>query len=203
MNRMKLEKSLDQILKESWAALVAGAQSAKSDYHLATIATADDDGLPEARTVVLRRAKPSARLLAFHTDARAPKVAQIRARPDIAWHFYSREDRVQLRLRSIATVHAGDDAAREAFEGSRLSSRRCYLAPHPPGSPADGPSGNLPTWVEDRVPEETEAAPGFANFALITAQVTELDWLWLASKGHRRARFRWEGDRCASTWVHP
>jgi hypothetical protein len=45
--------------------------------------------------------------------------------------------------------------------------------------------------------------PGPAHFAVLSATVTELDWLWLGEGGHRRARFRWNGDGWCGTWLVP
>ena len=58
-----------------------------------------------------------------------------------------------------------------------------YLAPLPPGTAL----GTAPQ-RESR-----------AHFALVTAQVHTIDWLWLDPAGHRRAVFDDRGAR----WVQP
>ena len=131
-------------------------------------------------------------------------VAEIRADPRVAWHFYDEGRKVQVRIAALAEVVADGACADEAWARSAVTSRRCYLAPRAPGSACDAPSPNLPEGVRDRRPTEEETLSGRANFAVVVTRATAIDWLYLASEGHQRARFTrdasgaWQG-----CWLEP
>lgn len=186
--------SLDGVLDDIWRHLTAGAASAKHHFHLPTLCTVAADQTVQARTVVLRGADRDTRHLMCHTDRRAAKAADIARYPAATWCFWARPLKLQVRVTSHAEVHVGDAVARRQWDTSSNSSRRCYLAPHPPGEPCDAPSPNLPEGVQGRVPTEAEVAPGFDNFAVVRARVLSLDALYLHHSGHRRAGFRWMGQ---------
>ena len=195
---------LPAILASAWSELVAAVRDRDHPYHLPTLATVGVDGGPATRTVVLRQADPAAATILCHTDARSPKVAEIAARPAVAWHFYDPRSRIQLRVRALATVHRaadGDPLAAARWEASTLSARRCYLAPRVPGERSDGPSENLPAGLLDRSPVAGEDVAGRVNFAVVATRAVEIDWLWLRASGHRRARFRLDEGR--AEWLEP
>ncbi len=196
--------TLDRILADLWRRLVdATAPGAGRDaFHTPTLSTVSPDGEPEARVVVLRDADAAQRRLVCHTDVRCLKVAAIRAHPRVAWTFYDRDAKLQLRAMGRATVHTDDAFADARWAASSLSSRRCYLAPHPPGAPSPDPSGNLPAHVIDRIPTAEESEAGRTHFAAVSCCVDHIDWLHLASSGHRRATFAWDGPTWRSAWVH-
>jgi len=55
---------------------------------------------------------------------------------------------------------------------------------------------------EDPTPVESEA--GRKNFAIISAQIQWMEWLWLSSSGHRRASFRYTADgKFSANWLLP
>jgi general stress protein 26 len=197
------EPTLDSVLSALWSGLAAAVRDRDHSWHLPTLATIGLDGSPQARTVVLRDIDPVAATILCHTDARSPKVAEIAAQPEVAWHFYDPRSRVQLRVKAIAAVHravADDPLALERWSASTLSARRCYLAPRPPGEPCDGPSANLPEHLLDRSPVAGEDEPGRPHFAVVLTRAIEIDWLWLRAPGHRRARFALGG---VASWVEP
>lgn len=199
----RLRDDLPAILGDAWARLLSGAASGRHAFHTPVLATVGDGGEPDARVVVLRRVDPAERVLICHTDARSPKLLQLRDRPRAAWCFYDASAKLQLRCWGVTTTHTGDAMADERWAASAPSSRRCYLAPHPPGEPSPTPSPNLPEAVRGRVPEVDETLPGRAHFAAIRTVIDRIDWLYLAHDGHRRACFSWSerGER-TDRWLH-
>lgn len=140
-----------------------------------TLATCDEQGLPDARTVVLREVDAAQEELVFFTDARSPKVAQLRHRPDAVLVLWSAELGWQLRLRVDCEVHTSGLAVSSRW--ARLKSTPAaqdYLAPLPPGALMETPHTGL---LEAR-----------EHFAVVHARVCEMDWLALSETGHRRAR---------------
>ncbi len=174
---------LGETLAEAWRLMSRGVKDRRSGFHTPTIATIGLDGAPRARTVVLRGCEPSARLLRFHTDARAAKVAEIGRDPRIAAHFYDAQAKVQVRIEGQARIHADDAIADAAWTGSLAMSRVCYGIAPGPGQPISaGDAYALPD-------EDPQAITGRGDFRVVLIEATRLEWLYLARAGHRRAVF--------------
>ncbi len=195
--------TLDQILETIWTELEIGAAKAKHGFHQPVLATTSSDGTPTARTVVLRKADRRTGVVACHTDARAPKLDHLRTTPIVAWCFYDRALRIQVRATGPVTIHTADAIAQEHWQQSPTRSRRCYLAPATPGTPADAMSLNLPTELRDRDPTVSESEAGRPNFAVLRCTPETLDYLELHHDGHARARFTRTDDAWAGTWIEP
>ena len=184
-----MDAELERVLADAWNELSRGAVDRHHGFHVPTLCTVGVDGAPCARAVVLRRVEPASLEIWCHTDVRSAKVDEIRREPRVAWHFYAPDLKLQLRVSAVAEFESVGARADEGWARSALSSRRCYLAPRAPGAPCDGPSPNLPPGILDRRPTEDETVPARANFGVVVTRATAIDWLWLASEGHRRARF--------------
>lgn len=76
---------------------------------LMTLATADADGFPDARHVLLSGV--GAETFAFHTDGRSRKAAQLEADPRVALAVVWREELRQLVVQGTAVPVAPDAAA--------------------------------------------------------------------------------------------
>jgi len=199
-----MDAELTRVASGLWDELSRGAEDRHHGFHVPTLCTAGLDGAPVARSVVLRRVLAEACEIVCHTDARSAKVAEIVREPRVCWHFYAPERKLQLRVSAVAEFIAAGPRADEGWARSALSSRRCYLAPRAPGSLCEGPSPNLPAGILDRRPTEEEAAPGRVNFGVVVTRATAIDWLFLASEGHRRARFeRLASGGWSGAWIEP
>lgn len=196
-------EDLTGILEHLWVHLETATRSARPPFHLPTLCSIDDQGRPDARIVVLRRVEPANRTLVCHTDIRSPKATQIRRDPHAAWVFYDAPAKIQLRVTGTMTLHTDDDLAERQWQASSVSSRRCYLAPHPPGRPAAGPSPNLPAEMRTRLPQAEETTPGRAHFGVLSCRAERFDWLYLHHAGHRRAEYVWRDhlQHPAQTWL--
>jgi hypothetical protein len=144
----------------------------------------------DARAVVLREVDRGGRRLLVFTDARSPKVAQLRAHPLGMLVAWSPELTWQVRLKVAISVETEGLAAASRWARLRLSrAAQDYQSPLPPGTRLDGapafPSGPV---VADR-----------CHFAVLQAQVLSVDWLELHAEGHRRAMFDAQGAR----WLAP
>jgi hypothetical protein len=195
-----VEPSLDDVWASAWSLLVHGQRQRQHSFHQGVLATMSARG-PAARYVVLRGVDRERGVLAFHTDARSPKLAEIQAMPKVSWCFHGQH--VQLRLRGTASIHRNDAPADNAWQLCSNAMRRAYLAEQPPGSRCDGPVAGAYS-AEDGAPlrpDQVERAR--ANFALVQVRLVELDWLHLAASGHRRAGFLREGERWLQEWRLP
>jgi pyridoxine/pyridoxamine 5'-phosphate oxidase len=153
--------------------------------------------------MVLRAASDDGIHFRFHTDARSPKTAELGADGPIALLGYDPDLRVQLTVRGNGRIERESLHAETAWEGSALSSRRCYLAAHPPGTPVSQPISGLPDHLLDRSPTEAESHDGRTNFAVLMIEAQELEWLKLTSCGNKRAVFRRDGDQWVGQWITP
>jgi len=195
-----VEPSLDDVWASAWSLLVQGQRMHQHSFHQGVLATMSARG-PAARYVVLRGVDRERGVLAFHTDARSPKLAEILAMPKVSWCFHGQH--VQLRLRGNASVHRIDAQADNAWQVCTPSQRRVYLADAPPGTRCDRPEASV--WSSEPAPplspDQTDCAR--ANFACVQVRLVELDWLHLAASGHRRAGFLREGERWLQEWRTP
>ncbi|MDO9091508.1 MAG: pyridoxamine 5'-phosphate oxidase family protein [Rubrivivax sp.] len=167
-----------------WRELVRGATERDHDWHVLTLATLDGQRA-SARTVVLREVTPEAQTLVFYSDARAAKIGQMRFQPQGCLVAWSRQLGWQLRLEvTLEVAVQGLDVSSRWARVKLSPSAQDYLAALPPGTPVD-------RYVPERGSRE--------HFAVVTAQVTAIDWLELHTDGHRRARFDSEGAR----WLAP
>ena len=195
------DASLSDLRDAAWRELEQGAASAAHDCHWPVLASLGSSGGADARVVVLRRADPALRELEVHSDARAPKLAQLRAAPGACLVFHDRGRGLQLRAWGDASIHVADALARRAWDALAPSTHRTYLAPRTPGETIDAPDTNLPDHLRGALPDAAQAEAGFARFAAIVIRVHRLEWLELDRTGHRRARFETDA-RTATTTMH-
>lgn len=190
---------LELVFDQAWQLLLEGATRRHSPFHQGVLASLGADGV-DARYVVLRGADRARHSLAFHTDRRSPKCAQLQAQPQVAWCFFG--DGVQLRCSGLAQLLDDDTRLQQAWDRTTRFGRRCYRVEQAPGSALDGPrSGLPPTALDPNEPAEA-ADSGRPNFARVEVQLQRIDWLHLGHAGHRRALFDavdgWQGR-----WVQP
>ena len=192
---------LHDVLHDISTRLGAAARDRKSPMHTPVIGTADGD----LRVMVLRACDSDLAALRLHTDARSPKAALVTQRPEVALLAYDPAAKIQIRARGLGRIEREGPVADAAWAAATAFARRCYLTSAGPGSEADGPLSGLPPELEGIRPTEEQLLPARENFAVLLITLTELDWLYLAHNGHRRAKFSrgdagrpWQG-----TWVVP
>jgi pyridoxamine 5'-phosphate oxidase len=199
----KIPYTLPEIEKEIWKSLVQGAERGRDGFHTFVIGNQTDDGVDQ-RTVVLRGVEPGENIIFCHSDARSPKVQDLKKYPKVSLLFYDAMRKFQLRIQAIARVHESDFLADKHWMRTRLSSRKCYLTTLPPGVFVETPGDNIPDVFQGRDPYLEESEQGKAYFALISFQITRIDWLYLSSQGHRRALFQYdEIGGFEANWINP
>lgn len=179
---------LDQIESRLWDELATATSTRGHPWRTCTLATVTPDGLPDARTVVLRELDRAGRELVFFTDARSPKVLQIERQPQGLLVLWSAELGWQLRLAVLMSVETTGLAVSSRWARLQMKpAAQDYLSPLPPGSSLPHPAA---------VPELGKRV----HFAVVTARVTMMDWLDLHPDGHRRAGFPAVGP---AVWLQP
>lgn len=165
-----------EIRQRIWTELQRATHDRHHEWRTPVVATVGVDGLPGARTVVLRHADVKSLSLAFYTDSRSPKVAELSAAPHASFVFWSKRLSWQLRVQAHMTVQTSGPQVSEVWERVRQSAAAGdYLAAAAPGALLAGASA-------------VQAPVGLQHhLAIVTAQVLAIDWLELARTGHRRA----------------
>ncbi|MEI7969117.1 MAG: pyridoxamine 5'-phosphate oxidase family protein [Betaproteobacteria bacterium] len=169
------DKALRDML---WAELHRASRDRHHEWRTPVLATVGIDGLPQARTVVLREVDSAGGSLRVYTDRRSPKVVELGQTPAATLVFWSTRRNWQLRVRCLGTVDTSGPVAEATWARVKdAPSARDYLHPAAPGqalaaAPEPGAS----------------SADHHHHLAVITLEVLEMDWLELARTGHRRAR---------------
>ena len=171
----------DEIRHQIWKELSRATSDRHHAWRTPVLATANSDYSVNARTVVLRNANQLEGQLQIFTDARSPKVAEITGASNAVFVFWSSRLSWQLRVRviiSLITTGPTVDALWQRVKQS--ASAGDYLTLTPPGSLLNSDASISP--------KSTDIALGESHFAILNAQVIEMDWLELSSAGHRRAK---------------
>ena len=190
------------ILDEIWTLLSKGVTDRNEDFRLPAVVLNSKQG-PDARIVVLRGAFKDKNTLRFHTDIRSDKIKFIKNNNQIYFLFYNKERKIQVRAAGTAGIHYKDDLTKEVWERTQVISRKCYLATNPPGTTSEDPTSGIPEqYVGKNVPKE-ESESGYENFSIIESKIHSFEWLYLASKGHRRAKIELGDNDSKAHWVTP
>ena len=183
---------LDATLTEAWGRLVRGVKDRRSGFHTLVLVNRGTDGVPEARTLVLRKVDPAMRRVRFHSDWRSRKITSLQREPRVAVHGYCVAAKIQLRLSGCAILHDPQTAiAQDAYARSQEKSRLCYAQAQAPGTEMSAPTN------------VGQVEGGAEHFSVVEIAVDRLEWLYLHAGGHRRALFSWQGDALTAQWLAP
>jgi pyridoxamine 5'-phosphate oxidase len=170
-----------EIRHRIWAELGRATQDRHHAWRTPVLATTGEDGLPHARTVVLREADVKTSHLGFYTDGRSAKVSQLSKQPNGLLVFWSKRLNWQLRVRVSVVVHATGPLVESVWARvGQSTAAGDYLSLRAPGTALSG--------------AQTADVSAEHNLTVIHAEIQEIDWLELAREGHRRARIY------ADTW---
>jgi pyridoxamine 5'-phosphate oxidase len=203
MSHFADKDSLDAILNDIWQRLVRGKADRRSPFHTPFVASVNANGAPQQRVMVLRHVDREAATLRFHTDLRSGKVGQLNANDQVSVIGYDAGAKVQIRLSGKGILSPSGDVADSAWTASASSSRRGYLAEIAPGTESDVATSGLPPAFEGSVPTLPQTESGRQNFAVLLVTVKRLEWLYLASDGHRRAVFTPTSGQWIGQWLVP
>lgn len=172
-----------EIRQQIWKELGRASVDRHHAWRTPVLATLGCDGSPNARTVVLRKVDTNQQTLCFYTDARSTKVSELAKEPKAVLTFWSGRLNWQLRVKveiSVATDGPEIQALWQRVQQS--ASAGDYMATEAPGTERPTGFGTAQTLSDEH------------HFALLNAQVLQMDWLELGRGGHRRA------SMSANTW---
>ena len=192
--------NIDLILDEIWSLLQRGVVDRNEDFRLPVVIVSSNDSA-EGRVVVLRGAFKDKNILRFHTDFRSPKIKSLKENKKIYFVFYNKKRKIQVRAEGIATVHKDNELTKEAWTKTQMMSRKCYLSPQAPGDFINDSASDLSKDMGNEIPTYEQSEMGYKNFCVIESKIKSFEWLYLASQGHRRAKFMLDENK--STWLVP
>lgn len=182
----KFYNDLDEIEREIYNLLIQGVKKRKSNFHNAVLGSVSYDNKPEIRTVVLRDFSQKNLSIKIHSDSRSNKIKDLLKNKNISLLFYDEKKKIQIRVRGLARIH-------KSYEPSwtKLSnwSKRCYLTSKAPGEESNDPTSGFPEKFSQDAPQNDESKKAIKNFSVIEIELNQIEWLFLASQGHRRAIF--------------
>jgi len=195
---------LDDVLDLVWTYVEQGSSDSKHPFRTPTFVTAGQDE-PNVRTIVLREVDRNERRLAFHSDRRAKKIADIQANSRVAWHSWDPERSLQLRLSGRAHIHTQDSVARAMWNQESPASLDLYLKPTPPGTESGKPTDGLPSAAKNGPLTREDVQAGRQHFAVVRTVIDDIDALRLGRDIHQRAQFTWNPslERFRGNWVIP
>ena len=193
-------ENFEEIKNKYWSMLDDAVTNRGSPFRIPVFICAHQDEV-DGRIVVLRKSDRSNNLLQFHTDLRSPKVDILMKNNNASLVFYDKEEKIQLRVKVECEVNNQNFTTEESWKKTQHISRRCYLTDSPPGTASESPTSGMISKLEDFDYTMEQSEEGYKNFAVIKCKIKCIEWLYLAAKGHRRAKFDLENNK--DTWLVP
>ncbi|MBE0463864.1 MAG: pyridoxamine 5'-phosphate oxidase family protein [Halomonadaceae bacterium] len=180
-------EELPRLYAHLWACLTQGVNAHHAAARHPTLATVSANGMPQARTVVLREADKQAATLATYTDIHSDKIAALRANPVAALHVWDAEQMLQCRIEANVTILNGDEVS-ERWQRIPEHARTAYSRGPAPGEP-----------IADSL--DYTKTPAESAFAVLWLDIQAIEALHLGHH-HRRAVFK-RADNWAGQWLVP
>jgi pyridoxamine 5'-phosphate oxidase len=189
-----------EIKKKIWLLLDDAVTNRSSQFRIPTFICGDQSDF-DGRIVVLRKSDQQNNLIQFHSDIRSDKIEKLKKNPKAAILFYDKEEKIQVRLKVECTINNNNNITKESWSKTQHISRKCYLVDNGPGSKSDVPTSGLKPELDNFEFTMAQSEEGYKNFTVIQCKVKSIEWLYLAAKGHRRAKFDLETNK--DTWLVP
>ena len=193
-------EDFSEIIKKIWLMLDDAITNRSSQFRTPTFICGDQLDF-DGRIVVLRKSDQKNNLLQFHSDIRSDKIEKLKKNSKAAMLFYDKEEKIQVRLKVDCTINHENDVTKVSWSKTQHISRKCYLVDNGPGSETEIPTSGLKPELDNFDYTKEQSEEGYRNFTVIQCEVKLIEWLYLAAKGHRRARFNLENNK--NTWLIP
>lgn len=202
-NMSKIKENFHSIFVDIKELLSVAVKDRNHLFHTPIFSNNSKKNSVESRVVVIRSFDPKNLILNFHTDLRSPKIECIRSNNLSSLLFYDPKIRTQLRIKTISTINNNNEIAKDAWKSTQLSSRKCYLTKKPPSTNTSRAEDGIPKHLTGVNPSIEESENGYKNFAVIQNKILNIDWLHLASSGHRRLSITFKNKDPIFNWLIP
>lgn len=196
-----MENTLTHIFQYIQTILTRAAADKKHPCRLAVIATTDNQGNPNARTLVLRKYNTLLHHLIFYTDIRSPKIIELTNNSTVVWLFYHPKQQIQLKITTQATIDHQSPKTKEIWNTLPYFSRLTYLSTQPPSAETAEATDGLPLDIRNN--QTLAANYDDRHFAIVTCEIIQMEYLKLDRSGNKRARFVKKEVDWESTWLIP
>ena len=193
-------ENLKEIIKKIWSMLDDAVTNRSSQFRIPVFVCGDQSDF-DGRIVVLRKSDQSNNLLQFHSDVRSEKIPKLKNNKKASMLFYDKEEKIQVRLKVECTINHENEITKESWSKTGHISRKCYLVDNGPGTESPTPTSGLKSELDNFEFTMEQSEKGYKNFTVIQCKIKSIEWLYLAAKGHRRARF--EIDNNKEYWLVP
>jgi len=155
----------------------------------------------DGRIVVLRKSDQLSNLIQYHSDIRSNKITKLKSNKNASMLFYDKIEKIQVRLKVECTLNHDNEITKESWSKTGHISRKCYLVDNGPGTKSDIPTSGLKPELDNFEFTMEQSEAGYKNFTVIQCKIKSMEWLYLAAKGHRRAKFDLENNK--ELWLIP
>ena len=193
-------EDLKEIKKKIWSMLDDAVTNRSSQFRIPVFICGDQKDF-DGRIVVLRKSDQSNNLVQFHSDIRSDKIPKLKNNKNASMLFYDKEEKIQVRLKVECTINHNNEITKESWKKTGHISRKCYLVDNGPGTESASPTSGLKPELDNFEFTMEQSEEGYKNFTVIQCKIKTIEWLYLAAKGHRRARF--EVDKNKEYWLVP
>ena len=193
-------EDFSEIIKKIWLMLDDAITNRSSQFRIPTFICGDHSNF-DGRIVVLRKSDKKNNIVQFHSDIRSHKIEKLKKNSNASMLFYDKEEKIQVRLKVECKVNHNNDVTKESWSKTQHISRKCYLVYNGPGTESASPTSGLKPELDNFGFTIEQSEEGYKNFTVIQCRVKSIEWLYLAAKGHRRARFDLENNK--NTWLIP
>jgi len=193
-------EDFNEIKRKIWLMLDDAITNRASQFRIPTFICGDQSDF-DGRIVVLRKSDQLNNTVQFHSDIRSDKIEKLKKNPKAAMLFYDKDEKIQVRLKIECVVNHNNEITKESWSKTQHISRKCYLVDNGPGSESSSPTSGLKPELDNFEFTMEQSEEGYKNFTVIQCKIKLIEWLYLAAKGHRRARFDLETKK--DTWLVP
>ena len=193
-------EDFSEIKNKIWLMLEDAVSNRNSQFRIPTFISGFNSDI-NGRIVVLRKVNKQKNLVQFHSDIRSDKIEILKKNSSGAMLFYDKEEKIQVRLKIECIINHGNNITKESWKKTQHISRKCYLVDNGPGTKSDIPTSGLKPELDNFDYTKEQSEEGYKNFTVIQCKIKSMEWLYLAAKGHRRARFDLENNN--DTWLVP
>ena len=183
-----------EIKKKIWSMLDDAVTNRSSQFRIPTFICGHNNDI-DGRIVVLRKSDQQNNLVQFHSDIRSDKIQLLKNNPNAALLFYDKDEKIQVRLKVNCIINYNNDITKNSWEKTQHISRKCYLVDNGPGTESDIPTSGLKPELDNFDYTKEQSEEGYKNFTVIQCKIKSIEWLYLAAKGHRRAKFDLETNK--------
>ena len=181
-------ENFKEIKKKIWSMLDDAVTNRNSQFRIPVFVCGEQKDF-DGRIVVLRKSDQSNNLVQFHSDIRSDKIPKLKSNKSASMLFYDKEEKIQVRLKVECIINHNNEITKESWSKTGHISRKCYLVENGPGTESPSPTSGLKPELDNFEFTMEQSEEGYKNFTVIQCKIKTIEWLYLAAKGHRRARF--------------